>query len=315
MCDSQQKQLRSFRYNFHLRNPDGSKCFINDEDTFKELCLEVENLVETWGGHRYMCIGYELGEENSPHLQGYTMLKKKKSWNTLANPEGRFNNWCIDTCEKSTGANINYCKKENIFFWESGETPSNGGSDSSRVHAEVIQMAREGRLGEIAEQYPAIYLSRLKSIHQVRVEAMNPLSVQKRCIWLYGKPGTGKSRLAFSYENFYPKNPNKWWDNYSNQAVVILDDLSTEHHVLGYYLKRWADRYPVLCEIKGSSLYPGYDLFIVTSNYRIRDIFHDETLVDALQRRFFEYEVFDHKVEDDQVILRTDKGPLSKNLI
>ena len=310
------RQLRSFPFTYHLAYPDSSKYFLVSEEQFKELCLKVENLVDKWGGFRYLCIGYETGEDDeTPHLQGFVMLKKKKSFNVVANPEGEFNNWHIEEARGNPQQNREYCFKESIYTYENGEMPGNGGSKSSETHAEVIRLAQEGRLEEIAEQYPAIYLSRLKSIHQVRVEAMSPLSVHKRCIWLYGKPGTGKSRLAFSYENFYPKNPNKWWDNYSNQTVVILDDLSTEHHILGYYLKRWSDRYPILCEIKGSSLYPSYDVFIVTSNYRIRDIFHDEMLVEALERRFIEYEVFDHKVEDDQVILRTDKGPLSKNLI
>jgi hypothetical protein len=145
---------------------------------------------------------------------------------------------------------------------------------------------------------------------------MRPLSVLKRSIWLYGEPGVGKSRLAFSYANFYPKNPNKWWDSYKNEDVVICDDFSPEHRVLGFYLKRWADRYPILCETKGSALYPGYSVLIITSNYRISDIFDDDKMQRALQRRFVEYEVYGHEMRDDtDVVLSTDKGPLDINLI
>ena len=51
-----------------------------------------------------------------------------------------------------------------------------------------------------------------------------------RGIWLYGKTNTGKTYFArqisigkFGWEP-YMKDQNKWWDNYTNQPVVILDD-------------------------------------------------------------------------------------------
>lgn len=170
---------------------------------------------------------------------------------------------------------------------------------------------------EIVERYPAIYLSRLRAIKQVHVEAMRPLpNPDVKCYWLWGKTGTGKSRLAFSFNEVYCKNPNKWWDNYQGQDTVLIDDWSREHHVLGYYLKRWADRYPILSEIKGSALYPHYNRIIITSNYVISDCFNDSETVEAIERRFIVYKVTGHTVDESgDVIVQTDKGPLSKNLM
>lgn len=311
-----QKQMRSFRFTFHLHTLDGAPLFLNDnEELFKEYCINVENLVvEKFSGYRCISIGYELGEDEcTPHLQGYVALARKKSFLKLSNPGGLFNSWHIASCEATPQKNVDYTKKEKRWYFFVGEIPGNGGECSHEVHRSIIALAREGRLEEIAERYPAIYLSRLGSIHRVRVESMRPLpNPNIKCYWLWGKPGTGKSRLAFSLDNVYPKNPNKWWDNYQNNKIVVIDEWELQHHVLSFYLKRWCDKYPVLSEIKGNAIYPNYDIIIVTSNYRIEDCFNDPVCVNALQRRFYEIEVTGF-FEEPELTCVTDKGNITKD--
>lgn len=310
-----QNQLRSFRFTFHLHTLDGAPLYLdNNETLFKEYCVNVENLVvEKFGGYRFIAIGYELGEENSPHLQGYVMLTRKKSFQKLANPEGMFQSWHVRPCQATKEANRAYTKKEKRWHVEFGEFPTNGGEGSHEVHRSVIALAREGLLEEIVERYPAIYLNRLRSIRQVHVEGMRPLcNPNITCYWLWGEPGTGKSRMAFSLENVYPKNPNKWWDNYQGHKIVVIDEWDLQHHILSHHLKRWADKYPVLGEIKSSSIYPVYDILIVTSNYRIQDCFHDQKCIEAIQRRFYEIEVKGF-IEEPELTLITDKGNITKN--
>jgi hypothetical protein len=256
------------------------------------------------------------GIKDTPHLQFYIMLKKKKSLSTIRNPEGMFRSWHIESCRGSPHSNHVYCKKEGMWWFESGDLPGNGGEDSRRVHSEIISLARQGRLEEIAEQYPAIYLSRLRAINQVRVEAMNPcFNNGIKCFWIFGKPRQGKSSFAFNsfdINDIYPKNPNKWWDNFKGQRVVIVDDWSLCHHVLGYHLKRWADKFPILSETKGGSLYPSYDRVIITSNYRISQCFNDPAEIEAIEGRFEEIEYFHW---DDDGYHLTDKGRITKAYI
>jgi hypothetical protein len=51
-------------------------------------------------------------------------------------------------------------------------------------------------------------------------------------------------------------------------------------------LKEWSDHYPFQAEVKGSSMVIRPKIFVVTSQYKIEDIFTDPETVSALQRRF-----------------------------
>jgi len=47
-----------------------------------------------------------------------------------------------------------------------------------------------------------------------------------RGIWVYGPPGTGKSYLVRNkYKDAYIKDDTKWFDGYTGQSTIILEDL------------------------------------------------------------------------------------------
>lgn len=111
-----------------------------------------------------------------------------------------------------------------------------------------------------------------------------------RGIWIYGPSGAGKSfkarELAGGNGTFYAKPQSKWWDNYTGQKIVILDDFDPMGSGLSHYLKIWLDRYAFIAEIKGGSIKPDYDTFIITSQYLPKDIWpNDQPLIDAISRR------------------------------
>lgn len=76
-------------------------------------------------------------------------------------------------------------------------------------------------------------------MHQVIPER----ETEKQCLWLWGKPGCGKTRYATAHFKLaYKKLQNKWWDGYTGQEAVLLDDLGKETaKALTTHMKLWAD--------------------------------------------------------------------------
>lgn len=150
----------------------------------------------------------------------------------------------------------------------------------------------EKSLPEIVQEFPQeLYnldkLHKNLSLYKVLNKEVKP-HVERKNFWIYGIPGVGKSycvRMAFPI--FYSKPCNKWWDGYSGEEKVLIDDFDKNHQVLGHHLKIWGDNYSFTAEIKGGQIYPTYDQLVITSNYSPREIFgKDEMLCAAIERRF-----------------------------
>ncbi len=104
---------------------------------------------------------------------------------------------------------------------------------------------------------------------------------------MYGPPGTGKSHAARTkFPDAYIKSQNKWFDGYSGQNAIILDDLDT--NTLGHYLKIWTDKYPCVGEVKKGTVPLLHDHFIITSNKSIDELFEaDPVMAEAIKRRCY----------------------------
>lgn len=241
----------------------------------------------------YVIIADEVGDSGTPHFQGFLQLQNKVRFKKLH--EILMNAHIEPLRGTPTQAN-EYCTKDGNYITHGIlKTQESIGVQNKEKWSQLLHLAQSGQMDAIHTDFPGEYIRYHAALHKVRVEAMKTLESSKFCLWLFGEPGTGKSRFARDYDaNAYWKNPNKWWDNFNDgfHKTVIIDDIDKSHRVLGYHIKRWADRYPVLCETKGSSMYATYDNLIITSNYSIDEIwFDDKTLAAAIKRRFYEYRV------------------------
>ena len=132
---------------------------------------------------------------------------------------------------------------------------------------------------------------RVRSYHtlkRIAVDHLRPAPIERVCHVFCGRTGTGKSRRAWEEASMeaYPKDPNtKFWDGYSTQQHVVIDEFRGAISIS--HLLRWLDRYPVVVEVKGSSVALSAQVIWITSNLHPLDWYPDldQETKDALLRR------------------------------
>lgn len=136
---------------------------------------------------------------------------------------------------------------------------------------------------------PQILIQHYSSVRNIAKDFMQDVADLNYLpgLWIHGKAGCGKSRMARKYyPGAYLKNVNKWWDGYKGEDYVIIDDWDPSHDKVKYHLKIWADRYAFTAEIKGGAIKIRPKWIIITSQYHPYECFTDIQTFDAIKRRF-----------------------------
>lgn len=126
------------------------------------------------------------------------------------------------------------------------------------------------------------------SLRQIRQDHLRPTALIRSCYVFWGRTGTGKSRRAWEEAGMeaYPKTPTtKFWNGYRGEKHVVIDEFRGNIEIS--HLLRWLDRYPVIVEVKGSSVVLRAERLWITSNIDPRNWYSqlDEETMDALLRR------------------------------
>jgi len=264
-------------------------------DKKKESRTEIQGKYWCYTNHDYNCIPQDLFEnskeyedkvdyhvyqvEECPdtakyHLQGYIAFKsnqrfKKLSrsmpgahWELRKGSHAQARDYCIKEESRVTDC-IPYLYGDELSDAQGNRT------DLWEIHGEI----RDGR----GEQY--IMENHFGSWTRYHKSFLRAISMyQEKRNWkptvevYYGDSGSGKSRKA-NEENpgAYWKPPDtKWFDGYSGQDVVILDDFRGTWFNDSYLL-RLLDRYPMDVENKGSHVPFIPKKIIITSNIHPKD--------------------------------------------
>lgn len=170
----------------------------------------------------------------------------------------------LEVARGSVAQNVTYCTKEAGRLEQPktfGSPPVGQGARTDLAGA--CQLAREGKLKEVADDVYAKYFKGLRAVQALHTQPEErEVSV---CVY-WGPTGTGKSRRARAeFPQAFWKPPGRWWDGYEGEADVIIDDFNpasqTVHDVL-----RWLDRYPLRVEVKGSYAVAQWKRVCITSN-------------------------------------------------
>lgn len=244
---------------------------------------------------RFMGFEEETGTEGTPHLQGFAVLKKRK---TISGAKliPIFKRAHVEVMKGRLDQSEVYCSKEGNLecFGDRPKSSKQKGTDEQLRWETMINLATVGKWEELKANYPKEYVAHYNKWKSIAKDHMKPPAALKTLenLWVHGPTGTGKTRYYRElYPDAYLKDADtKWWDGYDPDvhSTVIIDDFDKYHIKQGYHLKIWADHHPFKAETKGGAMMIRPLRIIVTSNYCIEDIWDDSTTTEPLKRRFKE---------------------------
>lgn len=129
------------------------------------------------------------------------------------------------------------------------------------------RIRNDAKLGRLDAIPGDIYIRCYGNLKKIAVDNCEPVAVEREVQVYWGPTGVGKSRRAWEQAGLqaYPKDPrSKYWDGYRGQEHVVIDEFRGDIDI-GHVL-RWFDRYPVIVEVKGSSVVLNARKIWITSN-------------------------------------------------
>lgn len=204
----------------------------------------------------------ELGAGGLDHWQFIINLTKPQRLSWL---KKNISSQCHWEPTRSDAAN-NYVWKEDTAIpdtrFEMGRKPMD--RSNPKDWDAIYSSAQRGQLEDI----PADVLVRnYNAIKRITADNLQPVAIEREIVVFWGHTGTGKSRRAWAEAGLeaYPKDPrSKFWDGYRDQKHVVVDEFRGGIDVS--HMLRWLDRYPVIVEIKGSSVVLRATKIWITSN-------------------------------------------------
>lgn len=208
----------------------------------------------------YVIIGKEVGEQGTPHLQGYIEFHKRMRLTGVKKVNGKAH-WEVRRGSALLAAN--YCKKENN--WADKGVMGGQGIRTDLDNVRLLAL-EEGMRGVTMHGS----FQQIKVAEKFLTYHEEPRDWKPEVIWIYGETGSGKSKTAREIctgDVFTKSEGSKWWDGYDGHEEVIIDDFRSSWWCLTYML-RLLDRYECQVEIKGGLRQFKPKKIVVTSIYK-----------------------------------------------
>lgn len=211
----------------------------------------------------YLCLGEEIGESGTPHLQGFITFQRAYRLTQLKKiiPTAHWEPALV-----SDG--MNYCMKENYTIQDNRKKGKR--NDLDHVRQMVSENKPMSQIVLECTSYQSIRMA--EKLKEYRPERRKwPVNVS----WFHGPAGSNKSRTAWELmPDAYSKPPGKYWCGYDGDYDVIIEDIRPPD-ISFHELLRVLDRYPHIVEVKGGHRQLLIKNIILTSPYPPEQLYCD----------------------------------------
>jgi len=241
-----------------------------------------------WDRCLYCIYQEEIGDNGTPHLQGFMQYSSRVTMPFLARLSG-LEQAHFEVANGSPESNIHYCSKplpgcacEKCVLAISLGGPYVYGEVSGVTQGKRTDLSRLQAALDSGAPLPEIYRSHFSTMSRVEKFAINyrrittaPRNFATQVWVLCGAPGTGKTRtawlLASSLGSVYnvpmQKQSGLYWDDYGGQDCVILDEFGGDRCTPKFF-NQLCDRYPFTVPIHGGGGHQFVSRYVfLTTNY------------------------------------------------
>jgi len=254
----------------------------------------------------YCCYGHEVGEQGTPHLQGFMEFGESKAWSVI---HKKMDNCHAQARRGTPEQAAKYCKKgeqpHEEWVEEKDEGPNYGKNAVVVEWGEISQqgkrndisptcdMIKEGKtMREVAIDHPEIFVKYHKGLIALQSILIQPRNEVPTVTVLIGGTGTGKSRHARELVDtpryvWHPQQ-SQWFDGYAGEQNCIFEEFRGQ--IPFGMLLSLLDRYDCKVQYKGGMVEFASTNIVLTSPIHPKDWYKQDDLskhdkIDQLLRR------------------------------
>lgn len=233
---------------------------------------------------KYVICQLEMGNEGTPHYQGYAVfsrpVKYEQAARELGLPEGQAH---FEGARGTPEDNRRYCTKAGaleapIEFGDINEVGQGKRSDLKAAAATAMDVTVP--VCDMYLQHPTVTMRYSKGMDKLRdaaekkaLEGQVLLSKRRKvkCHVYWGPAGSGKTTKALQHSDLYilpssEQGSTIWFDGYMGQKNILIEDF-TPNCVSIKSMLNICDGAPMRFPIKGGFILPAWTRVYITSNY------------------------------------------------